>query len=479
MAMIRVAVLMLSVFLACGANAQLVEFRSSGLAADLHCPAKRTTPRKPASVATPVEVMEPPAPEEVELLPVPDLAPEQGLGFQGQNPRVPGQPPSIAFWGDSHLAAHFFGDELIRLSGLPRARVLPTFIPATMGRAGVRLPIRKSCLSQGWSYKHAYLAKEMGTQFPQSLSVSRNSTPGSYLWVDFRLSGQTPNLRGVDVLFQPSAGAEPLVLGVSIDDGGEQLVELDQAGAGMLQLRTDQAMSVIRLRLVSGVLALEGFAPQYLESEPALRMDTFAIPGAMAKGWANVSSDYVLSRLGATRYDLVAFEYGTNEGNNKPFSAAAYAADLRQALSNMRRVFPDSSCVLIGPTDRGVLVKASRGKPAKSTKNSTKGKKGSKPVKPQKARVVVPARELLGYATIHQEIGALQRSIGREFSCAYWGWQDFMGGPGSAYRWLYRSPAWMARDLTHLTILGYQASARSFAESIHFQTWLNREAPAP
>ena len=460
--------LVLSVCLAMPGQAQVLEFKSSGLAGDLHCPPTRTALRKPVVPSAPVEVLAPPDPDEIGMLPLAENIAAQPLAFQDGVGRTPDRPLAIAFWGDSHLAANFFGDELVRLSGFPRERVLPTFIPATMGRAGVRLPIRKACQSQGWSYRYAYLAKETGAQFPQGLSLLRSSSENSYLWVDFRLSGQTPALRGVDVFFQPSPGGEPTLLGVTVDDGSEQLVELQADGEGVLQVRVDQAMSVIRLRLVAGSVTLEGFVPQYLEAAPALRMDTFAIPGATAKGWANTAGDYLLRRLGSTQYDLVAFEYGTNEGNSKPFSAAAYASDLRLALSNMRKVFPDARCVLLGPTDRGVLVKV-----AKGTK-TRKGKKGKKATNAQKR--MLPAPELLGYARIHHEIGELQRVVGREFSCSYWSWQDAMGGIGSAYRWFYRSPALMAKDLTHLTIPGYQMSARNFAESIRFQFWVGREA---
>ena len=58
-----------------------------------------------------------------------------------------GQPLRVALWGDSHLAAGFFSQELARVLGLTPEQVQAARWPATVGRAGVRLPLRKSCAS--------------------------------------------------------------------------------------------------------------------------------------------------------------------------------------------------------------------------------------------------------------------------------------------------------------------------------------------
>lgn len=438
------------------AGAQTLSFHSDGSAADFRCPAVVSRPASSRSSSSDSdEVMEPPA--LYELSEMGDAAQEEAIPplFGSQLRQVDDRPLSMVFWGDSHLAAHFFSDEMIRLSGLPRSKIETTFIPATMGRPGVRLPIRKSCQGGGWAYRMAFQDKLAGGNYAQGLSALASSTPNSFLWVDFRQQPQTPILQSVDLVYSIQEGS-PAVLGVSVDDGAEQTLQLDAEGGGVLQVAADQAMSTIKIRLVSGSIAIEGFVPHYLETRPALLLDTFAIPGATFRGWSNANPDYLKERIGKTRYDVAVFEFGTNEGNTRSFDAAAYREDLRASLTNMRRVLPDAQCILMGPADRGVLVRHLRS-----------AKKG------RRQQPVQSSAELLRFARIHQEISSIQRGVGSEFGCSSWSWQDAMGGVGSAYKWFYHSPRWMSPDLTHLTIPGYQMTAKMFADSIQFRTWVS------
>jgi lysophospholipase L1-like esterase len=41
-----------------------------------------------------------------------------------------------------------------------------------------------------------------------------------------------------------------------------------------------------------------------------------------------------------------------------------------------------------------------------------------------------------------------------------------MGGAGSAYRWAQQNPAWMAKDLIHFTVPGYQRLAQLMAQDL-------------
>ena len=436
-------------------QAQVVQVQANGMADELVCPAKKAAVQpRPAQPAANAEPLEPPERDELENLLAAQEKPQPKLSLGRFSNVSANRPLVVGFWGDSHLAAHFFTDELIKLSGTARPQVQPTLIPPTMGRPGVRLPIRKSCQGAGWSYRHAYLAKDSSAAFAPSLAQLKSEVADSYLWIDFRLQAGAPALRRLDIQFAPNPDKSRTVVGLSVDDGEEQLVELDPEDRGSLSVQPDQALSTIRLRLVEGSLSLEGFVPYYLE-KTALFLDTFGFPGATARGWSTVDSAYFKERLGNVNYDLVVLEYGTNEGNNRKFDAESYAADLRRALANMRRAMPAAQCVLMGPTDRGVMVP----RPAK--------KKGK--------RVKTPLPDLLKFSKIHREIGEVQRSVGQEFDCQFWSWQEAMGGPGGVYRWLYQTPRLMAKDLIHLTIPGYQSSARQFAEPLQIQDWAVRD----
>jgi lysophospholipase L1-like esterase len=169
---------------------------------------------------------------------------------------------------------------------------------------------------------------------------------------------------------------------------------------------------------------------------PALSFDVFGIPSATVRGWANADPDAIKQALHGVSYDGVILQYGTNEGNAPNFDLGKYAALLRQALTHMRQVFPDASCVLVGPPDRGVLAERGSG------------------------------GDWLRFSRVHRNIAAAQRQIGQSFGCAAWNWQDLMGGPGGSYGWFYASPSLMGRDLTHLSPAGYEQTGHALARSL-------------
>lgn len=442
-----------------GAFAQTLDVHSDGVVDDLQCPRVASRPAQKPGVSTDEDdVPEPPVPEDLGDM-GPSSAEESIPRLFGDLAKAPAERPlSIVFWGDSHLAAHFFSDALIDLSGLPREKVETTFIPATMGRPGVRLPIRKACQGPGWHFRYAYTDRADTAEYAQSLSALTSNVADSYLWIDFRRQPVKPDLEAVDVIYDPLHG-EKVKLGISVDNAPEQIVELDPAGNGLLRIQSDQALSILKIRLIEGEVALEGFVPHYLETRPLLLLDTFAIPSATFRGWRVADTDYLKSRIGKTQYDVVVFEYGTNEGNDPNFDVDGYREDLRQSLENVRKVLPAAQCILIGPADRGVLVRHVRVR-----------KHG------RWVRVPKPGTDLLKFARIHEKIGAVQKEVGSEYGCSFWSWQNAMGGPGSVYKWYYHKPRWMSSDLTHMTVPGYRETARMFADSIQFQSWVSSYA---
>ena len=435
---------------------EVVELAANGQAADLQCPriAPRTIAKSgKAKASTPNDdVLEAPEPDELDGIPANSSITSRLYGFDHLQPPAD-RPLSIAFWGDSHFAAAFFSEELGRLSGYSKQEIHPSFIPAGIGRGGVRLPIRKHCMG-GWSYKFAYTRQTEAANYAAGLSQLKSSGDNTYLWVDFRQQADTPALRRLDILFAPTIdNAAPATISIKVDDGEEKQIVLNQTD-GLLRIQPDVAMSVIRLKVVEGSVTFEGFRPQYLNTTK-LVMDTLAIPGSTIRGWANADPDYLTKRLGDTQYDVIILEYGTNEGNQRPFDPQAYASDLNAALGNLRRVFPSAKCLLVGPTDRGVMVRHNK-------KTSKRQKKAARPL---------PKADLLHFARIHRQISEIQRSTGAEYNCGFWNWQDAMGGPGGSYRWLYSTPRLMAKDLIHLSVPGYQQSARTFAADVRFEEW--------
>lgn len=412
------------------------------LGGGLVCPAvklKSPTLPKPSIEG---EIIEPPSDDEIAALNL-----SQNLGAQNE-PSSPvllklnSSPLRVALWGDSHAAARFFSDELIKSFVANPDYVLPTFIPPLMGRAGVRLPVNKVCVGPSWKFDYAYRATS-SAEFSRGLAKIVSGAEGGYIWIDFGQAKNDARLKSLDILYTITDFATPVTVSLSIDDGPEEALLLDKSNLGQLKINSDKSFSILKLRLVKGSIAIDGFIPEYNKSA-AVYFDTFGIPGATGLSWKNISPNYFRSHGMGDPYDLIIFEYGTNEGNQRPFNLGLYSENLRAQLSNMRQIYPESACVLIGPTDRGVLLK----RPGKQSKRQSASPK-----------------ELLTFSKIHYEISQAQKNIGREYGCSFWDWQGEMGGMGGAYRWIRRSPPLMAKDLIHLTVDGYQQSARDFSKS--------------
>ena len=365
------------------------------------------------------------------------------------------RPFTMALWGDSHAASDYFSDEMMRTLGLAQDEVQPTFIPATMGRLGVRLPLRKFCLSDGWTHDYAYVTRLSSIEVDRGLGDIRSHRRGSYLWADFRLDGTTPDLQSLDVLFAPPAPGMTVRVGITVDGGAEHIVELDPDAQGVLHIAPARPMSIVKLRVLAGKVVLQGFTPHYVHA-PALYFDTFAIPGATAHAWKVLDPAYLKQRGGAVDYDMVIMEYGTNEGNDINFAPDKYESDLRTSLHNLRAAYPDAICVLVGPPDRGVLEMRRRLSHWYWHNH-------------HRYRRYIYQRSHenpLKYARIHQTIGEIQQAVGKDYGCAYWSWQSAMGGPGAAYGWRRHFPPLMSSGLTHLTATGYQISGRAFTQDI-------------
>jgi len=411
-------------------------------------------------------------------------ADQRSVGLLGQ--ALPGEPYRVAVWGDSHLAAGFFTQELVKILKLEAEQVRSALIPANMNRPGVRLPLRKSCVSPQWRYEPAH-ALTAGAAAPGPGLVNLFTTqPGASLAWDLRNAAGVAELRQVRVLYQQTA--TPLQLAISVDGALEVEVTLSAAeGPAVLELLGDAPLSVVRVRLVSGDMRLHGLALP-VSSLTALQMDVFGYPGATVAGWKNAQPDYMAAWFAQTRYNLVMMAFGTNEGNVKPFDAKGYELSLRASLKQMRRAFPDAACVLIAPGDRGVLVRRSEklrqapsvnarnnGSRAPSTSRAKKPPAGKAPARQVSAKPIQDnlggmAKNLLQYTHIHQEIGQIQNAVGQENGCTVWSMLNAMGGQGGAYRWVRQNPPLMARDLIHFTVPGYQQLAQQFANDMGWET---------
>ena len=385
------------------------------------------------------------------------------------------QPPQsvyrIALWGDSHMAAGFFSNELIRLLGISRDQVSSTFIPANMNRGGVRLPVKKTCISSGWRHESAHASAD-AAQFPGPALVNLYSeTPNSFLAWDLRNSTGARTQARPKLLFQQTS--QPIVISVSVDGAAEQEVTLSGSlGPATLEFQSDTPISTLKLRLLSGSLRVHGLRLSPAEGS-LLGFDLFGFPGATVAGWKQNNLRYFKSWFSDVNYQTVILAYGTNEGNNKPFDSLAYRQLLDHAVVQMRSAFPSASCLLIAPGDRGILVSR---KPASHVKKKSKTQHNAGS-HIQRASLPPGHPDLFNYSRIHQQIRDIQKEVAFQHGCASWSMYDAMGGAGSAYSWARATPALMASDLIHFTPLGYERLSQSLAQDMDWrkdQLWLSR-----
>ena len=341
----------------------------------------------------------------------------------------------VGIWGDSHVAAGFITEELSKHVEAKGLTVHTRFIPASAGRAGVRLPLRQVCKG-GWQSQPSYNAPAPISVGPSLLNLQSTKT-GDYLWLDFRRGGDR-RVRGVRIHYLPTRATS--AIGVRIDDGAEVRFVLSQprGASGTIDIAATSSIATLKMRVLKGEMVFQGLTLDH--ASPAdVTIDVFGLPSATVNSWANANVAYLRNAFEPGNYDAVILEYGTNEGAIGRFDAASYAAMLRASLRNLRMVLPDAACVLMGPTDRGVRI----------------------PNGARRGRV-----DLLHYSRVHQQITRLQSEVGEQFGCALWDWQGLMGGAGSIYAWARATPALAAPDLIHLTPAGYRRSAGALAQSL-------------
>lgn len=371
-------------------------------------------------------------------------------------PAMNGQILRVGIWGDSHMAAAFWTQELLRLSQLKAEQIHSRFVPANMNRPGVRLPLRKSCLGQDWRHEPAHVAKLDAAPSGPGLVQLASLQNGAWLAWDIRHQSGLADKKWLRLQFLQTA--QTLTLRVRVDGAAEYQLSLKgPAGPAALDLWSDAAISTVEVTVLEGPWRLQGLEWPVPEST-RVQMDVFAYPGATVAGWRQVDPEKLRLWWNEPPYDWVVLAFGTNEGNASVFDAQAYTKMLQEAVASWRQVFPNTACLLVAPGDRGVLVR-------RSQKAAQKSK--SKPF------------DVLRYTRVHDEIGRIQKQVAQAHGCHAWSMFEAMGGAGSAYRWARHNPPLMARDLIHFTVPGYQRLAQRMAQDLGWGPALFEAVPAP
>jgi lysophospholipase L1-like esterase len=151
-------------------------------------------------------------------------------------------------------------------------------------------------------------------------------------------------------------------------------------------------------------------------------LDTLGIPGARAKEQLLTDPDMYREHLMKREPNLVVLSYGTNEGTDTGEPIELFEMNLRHVLARIKYAVPDTSCMIVGPTDH-----------------------------PQRVGRAYRPRKRTG------QIIDAEKHIAAEYSCGFIDLQSVMGGPMSMMRMV--ADHWAGPDHTHLTRRGYEALA--------------------
>ncbi len=338
----------------------------------------------------------------------------------------------LSFYGASHTGGEFWTGRIRRVlqgrwGDLGHGYVLPAALYRGHRATDVNL-----CRTDGWmsDWKGKANAWEDGLLGFAGMSVS-SSNPHDFGWLETTHTnkrGRKADHFDVYLLVQPGGGTLELTV--------DALPPFEVTTAGdawrLLRVRVDVTDGGHRLTLSpagDGEVRIFGVS---MEREGAgVLVDSMGIRGREARDWLEWEPTLFAQGVRSLEPDLVVLAYGTNEAADQRYTMEEYRADLGAVLTKLR-TGSDAPCILAGPSDRGW--------------------------KHDGGRFAIWDRT--------EPVAQVQREVAAEHGCAFWDWQQAMGGPGSMIGWYHTDPKLGAGDLIHHTRAGYELIADRFIEAI-------------
>ena len=353
----------------------------------------------------------------------------------------------IGIWGGSHMAAEFFVSELLRQFQGRFGAGGAGHVNLLYGLPGIRLPVNALCRQGKWHHELAPRAPgaPAGATGLGLFALSSREA-GASIEIDpgNPALGATVHTVTVHYLRQPEGG----LLDVLVD--GVLAEAIDTSGpSAVASVQINGVKSISRVKLIAHGSEPVTLLGAFADGEKGVVLDNFGIAGASGNYWANVRTDLLRHASGQRPYDMVMLAYGTNDVTGANWDPADYRRRFEATIESMRQVLPQAQCVLITPGDRASSFKA---------RSVVKGKDG-------KSRRVVQTRyDLKTFPQRHKEAAQIQREVGNRYQCMTWDMSLEMRKAGGAYQLMKKNPPWMARDLIHLTPLGYQEMAKALIQ---------------
>jgi len=315
-------------------------------------------------------------------------------------------------WGDSHTAADMFTGEARRVFQSQFGDGGIGFAYAGHPFAGYRIFGSHHGQSAGWKTQGThFLALGDGELGMGGISITATRTGE---WISLDASCTSLDL---EFLAQPGGGS------LSFTDNGGDPVQVDTAadaiGPGSFHYTCPAGDHHFLLTKADSLpVTLLG----WVATQPGVTWEAIGINGAEAPlilRWdQKLFAQYIKDNSPA----LVVLAYGTNEAASKDWDEESYRTAFANIIDTIHSYVPESSILVLGPADRSTMQRH-----AWRTFDGT------------------------------DRIVEAQRTVCRTHGCAYWDWQQRMGGDGSMQQWAYAG--WAQPDHTHFTGDGYRALA--------------------
>ncbi|MBL7871392.1 MAG: hypothetical protein JNM78_07265 [Cyclobacteriaceae bacterium] len=180
------------------------------------------------------------------------------------------------------------------------------------------------------------------------------------------------------------------------------------------------------------------------ESTHGVFVDNFAMRGNSGISLYGIEPAFLQQFNERQQYQLILLQYGLNivtETDSMDYSW--YKTKMIKVINRLKEVFPETSMVLIGISDRA----------------------GNIDGKIQTIPAIITMRNT-------------QREIARKTQIAFWDLYEAMGGKNSIIDYVSATPPLAAKDYTHLTFKGGKKIATKLASAILFeQTRYDKKAP--
>ena len=353
-----------------------------------------------------------------------------------QDSRKDGAAPTntvrVLQWGDSHTAADMFTGEARHVFQSQFGDGGIGFAYAGHPFAGYRIFGSRHGQSAGWKTQGThFLALGDGELGMGGISIGA-TRKAEWISLDATCTGLD-----LEFLAQPGGGS------LSFTDNGGDPIEVDTAadaiGPGSFHYACPAGDHHFLLtKEDSSPVTLLG----WVATQPGVTWEAIGINGAEAPlimRWdQKLFSQYVKDNSPA----LIVLAYGTNEAASKEWDEASYRTAFANIIDTIHSYVPESSILVLGPADRATMQHR-----AWRTFDGT------------------------------DKIVAAQRAVCRMHNCAYWDWQQRMGGEGAMLQWAYAG--WAQPDHTHFTGDGYHALADALMSDLmaSYQTYKEHNSP--